>query len=159
MAFEPPLTSTPVSHLPRSIDVAECGRSPTLVNVTVAPALIRMRDGPKLYSTLLAPILTVSAPATIGPVGPATVCGGGGGHRDRAAPSTKRPTPHRHTRCPAAGCRPSQWRRIARRPLHRTQVAHRLRNRSGTARAPCPTWHRARGNCRRVPHGTRGRPP
>src|SRR3989475_11890535 len=90
MAFEPPLISTPVSNLPLSIDVAECGRSPTLVKVTVAPALIRMRDGPKLYSTLLAPILTGSAPATIGPVGPATVCGGGGGHRGPSCPFTEK---------------------------------------------------------------------
>src|SRR2546425_664966 len=86
MAFVPPLTSAPVSHLPRSIDVAECGRSPTLVKVTVAPALIRMRGGPKLYSTLLAPILTVSASAVIGPVGPATVWGRGGGHRGPRCP-------------------------------------------------------------------------
>src|SRR5213594_2343342 len=98
MAFEPPLISTPVSNLPLSIDVAECGRSPTLVKVTVVPALIRMRAGPKLYSTLLAPMLTASAFAMIGPVGPATVWGGGGGHRDSAAPSGRTPTPRRRTR-------------------------------------------------------------
>src|SRR5256712_7786779 len=93
MAFVAPLTSTPVSHLPRSIDVAECGRSPTLVKVTVAPALIRMRGGPKLYSTLLAPILTVSASAVIGPVGPATVWGRGGGHRGPTCPFNQNAPP------------------------------------------------------------------
>src|SRR6267378_1424520 len=87
MAFEPPLISTPVSNLPLSIDVAECGRSPTLVKVTVVPALMRMRDGPKLYSTLPAPILTVSTFAMTGPVGPATVAGGGGGHSGHSGPS------------------------------------------------------------------------
>src|SRR5882762_1269390 len=103
MAFEPPLTSTPVSHLPRSIDVAECGRSPMLVKVTVVAALIRIQAGPKLYSTLLAPILTVSAPATIGPVGPATVWGAGGGHRGPSCPFNE----NAHTASPYA--LPCSW--------------------------------------------------
>src|SRR6266850_3090692 len=103
MAFDWPLTSTPVSHLPRSIDVAECGRSPTFVKVTVVPGLIWMRPGPKLYSTLLAPILTVSAFATIGPVGPATVWGGGGGHRGLSTPFNEKA----HTASPYA--LPCSW--------------------------------------------------
>src|SRR5262245_53103485 len=103
MAFESPLLITPVSHFPRSIDVAECGRSPTLVNVTVLPALIRMRAGKKLYSTLFAAILTVSAPTVIGPVGPATVCGGGGGHSGPSWPFNE----NAHTASPYA--LPCSW--------------------------------------------------
>src|SRR5215472_10049915 len=60
--------------------------SPTLVKVTVVPALIRVRAGPKEYSTLLAPILILSAPGTIGPGGPATLAGGGGGHSGPSCP-------------------------------------------------------------------------
>jgi hypothetical protein len=51
-----------------------------LVKLTVVPLLIRVRAGAKLYSVLLAPILIASTPAAIGPTGPATVCGAGGGH-------------------------------------------------------------------------------
>src|SRR4029434_3798888 len=98
MALDSPLTSTPVSHFPRSIDVAECGRSPTLVKVTVLPDLIRMREGPKLYSTLPAPILTVSTFATIGPIGPATVWGAGGGHSGPSWPFNE----NAHTASPYA---------------------------------------------------------
>jgi hypothetical protein len=54
--------------------------SPTLLKLTVVPLLIRVRAGAKVYSVLLAPILIASTPTVIGPVGPATVCGGGGGH-------------------------------------------------------------------------------
>src|SRR4029453_14333964 len=98
MALDSPLMSTPVSHLPRSIDVAECGRSPTLVNVTVGPALIRTRGGAKRSSRWFAPILIASAPATIGPVGPATLCGGGGGHRGPSWPFNE----NAHTASPYA---------------------------------------------------------
>src|SRR2546422_1733320 len=103
MAFVPPLTITPVSHLPRSIDVAECGKSPTLVKVTVVPALIRTRAGAKLYSTLFAPMRTASAPAAIGPVGPATVCGGGGG------PSGPRRPLHENAHTASPHPPPSSW--------------------------------------------------
>src|SRR5437867_7317421 len=103
MAFDWPFTSTPVSNLPRSIEVAECGRSPTLVKVTVVPCLMRMRAGAKLYSTLFAPALTASTPATIGPVGPATVCGGGGGHSEPSCPFNEKA----HTASPYA--LPCSW--------------------------------------------------
>ncbi len=48
MAFVSPLSSGPVSQLPTlplSNAVAVCGMSPTLVKVTVVPALIRVRAG------------------------------------------------------------------------------------------------------------------
>src|SRR5262245_57355869 len=85
-AFASPLASAPVVQSPTRIAVASCGMSPTLVNVTVVPALMRVRAGPKLYSTLPAPILIASTPAAIGPVGPATVGGGGGGHNGPSCP-------------------------------------------------------------------------
>src|ERR1700761_4764746 len=59
-------------------EVESCGMSPTLVKVSVVPLLIRVRAGAKLYSVLLAPILIVSVPTAIGPVGPAIVGGTGG---------------------------------------------------------------------------------
>src|SRR5712692_3267885 len=98
MAVEPPLGNVPVSHSRLSIAVAVCGRSPTLVKVSVVPALIRTRAGAKLYSTLLAPILIVSTPVAIGPVGPATVWGGGGGHRGLSSPFNE----NAHTASPYA---------------------------------------------------------
>src|ERR1041385_4146865 len=73
-----PLASAPVVQSAVGIAVASCGMSPTLLKVSVVPVLMRVRDGAKLYSTLFAPILIVSAPLTIAPVGPAMVGGGGG---------------------------------------------------------------------------------
>src|SRR2546422_5512486 len=133
MAFVPPLTSTPVSHLPLSIDVAECGRSPTLVKVTVVPALTRMRAGPKLYSTLLAPILTVSASAMIGPVGPATVWGGGGGHSGLSCPFNE----NAHTASPYA--LPCSWLPPV---AITTNCSPSTSETTGGASAPKPVWNR-----------------
>src|SRR3954462_12797445 len=84
--FVSPLASAPVVQSPTGNAVASCGMSPTLLNVTVVPDLIRVRAGAKLYSVLPAPILIASAPATIGPIGPAMVCGGGGGHSGASCP-------------------------------------------------------------------------
>src|SRR5439155_27305066 len=86
MDFAWPFGSTPVSQLPSCHAVAPCGRSPTFVKFSVLPALIRTRAGTKPYSTLLPPILIVSTPVAIGPTGPATVGGGGGGHRGPSCP-------------------------------------------------------------------------
>src|ERR1700722_16599753 len=80
MVFVSPFTITPVLQLSCWSALASCGMSPTLLKLTVVPLLIRVRAGEKLYSVLLAPILISLAPAAIGPVGPATVAGAGGGH-------------------------------------------------------------------------------
>jgi len=60
-------------------DAAFLAKAPNL-KLTVVPLVIRVRAGAKLYSVLPAPILIASTPTAIGPIGPATVCGGGGGH-------------------------------------------------------------------------------
>src|SRR3954462_8593302 len=82
MVFVSPLASTSVSHflsIPAAA-VAVCGRSPTLLKVTGVPAFTRVRLGAKPNSLLFAPIWTLLTPSAIGPSGPATVAGGGGGH-------------------------------------------------------------------------------
>src|SRR3954468_17384858 len=86
MLFDSPLASAPVVQSPRRNAVASCGMSPTLLNVTVVPALMRVRAGAKLFSVLPAPILIESTPAAIAPTGPATVGGGGGGHSGPSCP-------------------------------------------------------------------------
>src|SRR5215831_175073 len=131
MAFDSPLTSTPVSNLPRSIDVAEWGRSPALVNVTVVPALMRMREGPKLYSTLPAPILTASTFAMIGPMGPATVAGGGGGHSGPSCPFSE----NAHTASPYA--LPCNWLPPVAIATYCSPSTSQI---TGGASAPKPVW-------------------
>src|SRR5436309_1694697 len=86
MLFGSPLARAPVLHSACGRAVASCGKSPTLLKVSVVPALIRIRAGLKPYSTLLAPILIALTPVTIGPVGPATVVGTGGGHNGPSFP-------------------------------------------------------------------------
>ena len=51
---------------------------------------MRTRPGTKLYSTLMPPILMVSTPVAIGPMGPATVGGGGGGHSGPSWPFSEK---------------------------------------------------------------------
>src|SRR3954452_23416790 len=90
-AFVSPLASAPVLQLSCCCKaLASCGRSPTLVKLTVVPLLIRVRAGEKLYSVLLAPILIALVPAAIGPVGPATVGGTGGGHSGPSLPFSEK---------------------------------------------------------------------
>src|SRR6266700_2774324 len=84
--FVSPLASPPVLHSPTGNAVASCGMSPTLLNVTVVPVLIRVRAGAKEYSVLPLPILIASAPTAIGPTGPAMFGGGGGGHNGLSWP-------------------------------------------------------------------------
>src|ERR1044071_7438458 len=88
--FVSPLARAPVLQPSCCKALASCGRSPTLVKLTVVPLLIRVRAGAKLYSVLLAPILIALAPAAIGPVGPATVGGAGGGHRGPSLPFSEK---------------------------------------------------------------------
>src|SRR5262249_16860721 len=64
---------------------------------------MRTRDGTKLYSTLLPPIRIVSTPVAIGPIGPATVAGGGGGHSGPSWPLRE----NAHTASPYA--LPCSW--------------------------------------------------
>src|SRR5690242_4978188 len=86
-----PLASAPVVQvLSCCRALASCGRSPTLVKLTVVPVLIRVRAGAKLYSVLLAPILIASTPAATGPVGPAIVGGAGGGHSGPSLPFSEK---------------------------------------------------------------------
>src|SRR5947208_15685509 len=85
--FVSPLASPPVPQSPTGTNaVASCGMSPTLLNVTVVPALIRVRAGAKEYSVLPLPILMASTPTAIGPTGPAMLGGGGGGHNGLSWP-------------------------------------------------------------------------
>src|ERR1700688_1165266 len=88
--FVSPLASAPVLQLSCCSALASCGMSPTLLKLTVVPLLIRVRAGEKLYSVLLAPILISLAPTAIGPVGPATVCGAGGGPRGPSLPLSEK---------------------------------------------------------------------
>src|SRR5262247_3250852 len=90
MVAFPPEGRTPVSHSRPCQATALWGRSPTLAKVSVVPALIRTRPGTKLYSTLIAPILTVSTPLAMGPTGPATVDGWGGGHSGLRRPLSEK---------------------------------------------------------------------
>src|SRR4030095_15076666 len=86
MDLSPPFGNMPVSQSALGHAVAPCGRSPTLTNFSVSPFLTRTRDGTKLYSTLMPPILTVSTPVASRRVAPATVGGGGGGHSGPSCP-------------------------------------------------------------------------
>src|SRR5262245_55175923 len=92
MLLVAPETRRPVSHVPSffSHETALCGRSPTLEKVRAVPFLMRTRPGTKLYSTLMPPILMVSKPVAIGPTGPATVGGGGGGHSGPSCPFSEK---------------------------------------------------------------------
>src|SRR5207237_32522 len=81
-----PTTSSDVVIIGCSDPATVGGSSPTFVKFSALPALMRTRPGTKLYSTLLPPILIVSTPVTIGPTGPATVGGGGGGYSGPSCP-------------------------------------------------------------------------
>src|SRR3954464_6970881 len=86
-----PLASAPVLQSPTGMNaVASCGTSPTLVNVTVVPALIRVRAGANEYSVLPLPILMASTATAIGPTGPAMAGGGGGGHNGLSWPFSEK---------------------------------------------------------------------
>lgn len=90
MVFDWPFSNTPVSHLAAFYSVAVWGISPTLVKVTLVPALTRVRPGQYRYSSLLSPIFIMSAPCAIGPAGPATFEGGGGGHNGPNCPFSEK---------------------------------------------------------------------
>src|SRR5213593_154603 len=98
MDFSPPLGSTPVSHSALCHAVAPCGRSPTLTKLSFSPFLTRTREGTKPYSKLLPPIRIVSTPVAIGPIGPATVWGTGGGYSGPSWPFSE----NAHTASPLA---------------------------------------------------------
>src|SRR5207249_11976299 len=105
-----------------------------------------MRTGEKLYSSLLAPILTVTTPVSIGfdaikipghrcgnPEGPPTVDGGGGGHKGPNCPFKE----NAHTASPYA--LPCNWLPPV---AMATYCSPSTSYTTGGASAPKPVWNR-----------------